>query len=142
MGLDMYLFKSRIVDGLPLWLYDPSDIEKMSAELHEKLKPYEVEQGTISKWKSYSEEIAYWRKAYPVCEWFRNRLEHNDDGAYYEVTEDDLEDLLEHTEDRLLETSDPDERRELEHTVDVIGNILNGGVVDWEKDVVLYTESW
>lgn len=50
MGLDMHLFRSRIVDGLPLWLYDPSDTKNMSAELHEKLKPYPLQHcvvGTI-----------------------------------------------------------------------------------------------
>lgn len=107
-------------------------------------------------------EVAYWRKANQIRLWFVDHIEEfsiNDNGEYYKVTRELLEDLIydcryvldNHDEaDSILPTSsgfffgntDYDEWyfNTLEDTIKKCNNVLNE--TDWDNEVVVYTESW
>ena len=107
-------------------------------------------------------EIAYWRKANQIRQWFVNHIEEfnvNDNGDYYRVTKELLEKLIEDCkvvlEDHDMASvimpsssgfffgnTDYDEWyfRDLESTIEKCQNVIDE--TDWENEVVVYTESW
>lgn len=75
MGLDMYLKKypkvykdERKIDLANL---DPDDLQRDNPALYLYLKPYEKTAGSGNyTWRTYSEQIGYWRKANQIHNWF------------------------------------------------------------------------
>src|SRR4051794_31057713 len=101
MGLDMYLFSLPKITGM-----DYDEIVSASAqmskhkaeqnEIYEKLKPHIKHfQEYDSSWSSIYEEVAYWRKANQIHNWFVEAL-HNgvDDPCFTQVvTKENLVEL-------------------------------------------------
>lgn len=104
MGLDMYLFKNKKVEGKSF--QDMVDYENGLAILDTKLpipKQFEEDfkngvitmQGEHIHWFSVFTKVGYWRKANAVHDWFVRKVQDGeDDCGYYEVTKDMLEELL------------------------------------------------
>ncbi|MBV7508449.1 hypothetical protein KW850_24850 [Bacillus sp. sid0103] len=101
MGLDMYLFSLPKITGMS---YD--EIVKASAEMgkhkaeqdeiYEKLKPHIKHfKEYDSSWSSIYEEVAYWRKANQIHNWFVENLHNGEDEPCFsqEVTKENLQDL-------------------------------------------------
>lgn len=125
MGLDMYLYKTKKVDGFTAKDYSTANTildyyhEKELAEHNkvefnytfkewvgdstdmtlEEAKVLESEfknVGTHFEWFSIFTEVGYWRKANHIHAWFVENVQGgNDDCSYYTVTEDNLMDLKE-----------------------------------------------
>lgn len=95
MGLDMYLDKCN----RKAWGYKDMDIDKMKTDrpaLYEELKPLIVMRGQYSPWESFFSEVGYWRKANAIHKWFVDNVQDGIDNCeYYEVTKEQLEELLE-----------------------------------------------
>lgn len=111
MGLDMYLKKGKRIkdmsmDDLRELAYHISenyskreDLENVNLEEVTGIKNANqaniLEVGTYFKWIDIFEEVAYWRKANSIHNWFvQNVQEDVDDCDMYEVTKDKLEELL------------------------------------------------
>lgn len=95
MGLDMYLDKCN----RKAWGYKDMDIDKMKVDnpaLYEELKPLIVMRGKYCPWESFFSEVGYWRKANAIHRWFVENVQNDvDNCAYYEVSKENLEKLLE-----------------------------------------------
>ncbi len=95
MGLDMYLDRCN----RKAWGYKDMDIDKMKVDnpaLYEELKPFIVMRGKYSPWESFFTEVGYWRKANAIHKWFVDNVQDEiDDCDRYEVTKEQLEELLE-----------------------------------------------
>lgn len=107
-------------------------------------------------------EVAYWRKANQIRQWFVNHIEEfdeNDDGDYYRVTKELLEELIEdcqgvlngsYSAEEILPTSsgfffgstayDEWYYEDLKNTIEMCQNVIEQ--TDWENEVVVYTERW
>lgn len=107
-------------------------------------------------------EVAYWRKANQIREWFLNHIEefnYDDNGEFYTVTKELLEELIDDCKyvlnhhdqaEIVLPTSsgfffggtDYDEYYydQLESTIKQCQEVINE--TDWDNEVVIYTESW
>lgn len=107
-------------------------------------------------------EVAYWRKANQIRQWFVNHIREfcpSDNEEYYKVTKKLLEKLIEdcnyvldnHDEaENILPSSsgfffgntDYDEYyfNQLENTIEMCEKVINE--TDWDNEVVVYTESW
>ena len=107
-------------------------------------------------------EVAYWRKANQIRQWFVDHIEEfdeDDNGDYYEVTKELLEDLIvdckyvldNHDEaDEVMPSSsgfffgstDYDEWyfETLENTIEMCERVIKE--TDWDNEIVVYTESW
>ena len=107
-------------------------------------------------------EIAYWRKANQIRQWFVNHIEEfneNDNGGYYRVTKELLEKLIEDCKAVLEDhdmvnvimpsssgfffgSTDYDEWYfgDLESTIKKCQRVIDES--DWENEVIVYTESW
>ena len=112
MGLDMYLRKSKRVEGLSVDDYAkvenelPWDKEKYDFDTGlkglcpdiegvEQLDEAVHEAGEYTKYLSLTKEIGYWRKANAVHSWFvENCQDGIDECQLSEVSREDLEDLL------------------------------------------------
>ena len=95
MGLDMYLERCQ----REAWGYRNVDILQVkedNAELYETIKPYLHVRGSEAlKWDSIFEGVGYWRKANAIHRWFVDNVQDGyDDCGYYEVTKEQLEELL------------------------------------------------
>ena len=94
MGLDMYLEKC----DRRAWGYKDMDIDKMKVNnpaLYEELKPLIVMRGQYHHWESFFTEVGYWRKANAIHKWFVDNVQDgNDDCGSYEVSKEQLEELL------------------------------------------------
>ena len=95
MGLDMYLERCN----RKAWGFRGVDIDKAKTDnpkLYEELKPFIHKRGgEIYSWESIFEEIGYWRKANAIHKWFVDNAQDGvDDCDYYEVSKEQLEDLL------------------------------------------------
>ncbi len=87
MGLDMYLYRKTYLNN--------SDIYK--EEYRHKVKFESAPKATqinSEKVKYVIEEIAYWRKANHIHNWFVQNIQNGvDDCGYYRVTKDQLNEL-------------------------------------------------
>jgi hypothetical protein len=101
MGLDMYLFSLPKINEL-----DYGDVTLANAqmskhqaekdEIYEKIKPLikHFEEYDLS-WSSLYEEVAYWRKANQIHNWFVEMLHNGEDNPCFTqvVTKENLQDL-------------------------------------------------
>lgn len=107
-------------------------------------------------------EVAYWRKANQIRQWFVDHIEEfneDDNGKYYEVTKSLLEDLISDCEYVLENRNDANEVmpsssgfffgntnydewyfKNLENTIEMCKKVIIE--TDWNREVVVYTESW
>jgi hypothetical protein len=101
MGLDMYLVSLPKITGMD---YDEivlasAQMSKHKAdqdEIYEKLKPHIKHfKEYDSSWSSIYEEVAYWRKANQIHNWFVETLHNGEDDPLFtqEVTKENLQDL-------------------------------------------------
>lgn len=100
MGLDMYLDKVKKVKEVPFnVLRNIDDIEELKEkdiELYNKIKHIIVKRGSVHySWNSIFEEVGYWRKANSIHNWFViNVQDGTDNWLYYEVSKEDIKELL------------------------------------------------
>ena len=94
MGLDMYLERC----DRKAWGFkdvDIDDIKESKPALYNEIKPYLHERGKYAHWESIFEELGYWRKANAIHRWFVENVQNDvDDCGDYEVSKEQLEDLL------------------------------------------------
>jgi hypothetical protein len=95
MGLDMYLERCN----RKAWGYknlDLDEVKKSKPALYEELKPYIHQRGSEHfHWESLFEEVGYWRKANAIHKWFVDNVQDGVDNCeYYEVSKEQLEELL------------------------------------------------
>jgi hypothetical protein len=94
MGLDMYLDKCN----RKAWGFKDLDIDEIKENkpnLYNEIKPYLHERGKYIHWESIFEEVGYWRKANAIHKWFVDNVQNEvDDCGYYEVSKEQLEELL------------------------------------------------
>jgi hypothetical protein len=95
MGLDMYLNRCDRRD----WGFRDIDIYEAKEDkpkLYEAIKPYLHKRGSeYYSWESIFEDVGYWRKANAIHRWFvENVQDGEDDCGYYEVSKEQLEELL------------------------------------------------
>ena len=94
MGLDMYLERC----DRKAWGYKDfhiEDVKQNNPKLYEEIKPFLTVRGKYVPWESIFEEVAYWRKANAIHRWFvKNVQDDTDDCNPYEVSKEQLEDLL------------------------------------------------
>ena len=94
MGLDMYLDKC----DRRAWGYKDMDIDKMKVNnpaLYEELKPFIIMRDEYLPWESFFSEVGYWRKANAIHKWFVDNVQNGvDDCEYYEVSKEQIEELL------------------------------------------------
>lgn len=112
MGLDMFLFKTKKVDGIT-----GKDLSVISGAVYAQVKnqediadidisaltgikaanefiPYIKEQGDLVPYYSILEEVAYWRKANQIHRWFVTNVQDGiDDCDSYIVSKEQLEKL-------------------------------------------------
>lgn len=111
MGLDMFLYRTKKVDGLDIDDYNKIDnavsnvdefidIEKsMSADEYKpayaELNEIVIQRGNSFSWWSIFEDIGYWRKANQVHNFFVQECQEGIDECQLSIiTKDKLEDLL------------------------------------------------
>ena len=108
------------------------------------------------------EEIGYWRKANQVRKWFVEHIDEfdeGDNGEFYPITKELLQELMEDCQ-KVLDNHDLAEQimpsssgfffggteyddwyfDGLTETIEICENAIEN--VDWENEVVIYTESW
>ena len=97
MGLDMYLDRSKVVDGIKIWELNPDEVKQSDPVLHKKLKEYEYTKGGADyTWQSYSGRVGYWRKANHIHKWFVDNVQnYMDDCEEYFVSKEELKKLRE-----------------------------------------------
>lgn len=104
MGLDMYLERCE----RKAWGFKDVNIEEAeenNPELYEELKPFIVERGKYYTWRSIFSEMGYWRKANAIHKWFVDNVQNGvDDCGTYEVTKEQLEDLLDTCKEVITES--------------------------------------
>ena len=96
MGLDQYLNRcDRRAYGFKDFYID--EVKENKPALYEDLKPYLHKRGSeYYSWESIFEDVGYWRKANAIHKWFVDNVQNGvDDCNYYEVSKEQLEDLLE-----------------------------------------------
>ena len=126
MGLDMYLYKTKRVEGLTSkdyreissCVYEKEDELRAGAKLQDllpEIKGAEIiqeaiaERGTHIHWLSILEEIGYWRKANAIHGWFVQNCQGGIDECQLsdEVTEEKIEELLKLCNEVLDGTKNP-----------------------------------
>lgn len=162
MGLDMYLERCN----RKAWGYKDVDIEdakENNPALYNKIKPFLTIRGKYISWESIFEEVGYWRKANAIHKWFVDNVQDGeDDCGCYEVTKEQLEELLdvciqvrdssqmEKTAQELLPTqsgfffgSTVYDEWYVDDLIDTI-NILTKALkeTDFDNQMVVYTSSW
>lgn len=141
----------------------PEAIEKLKAFIH---NPYENTRWSEDfKTDSIETEIAYWRKANQIHNWFVENVQKDvDDCGYYQVTKKDLETLLNICREvkqafeegniercsKLLPTRqgfffgqynyDDSYKKDIEDTIEQLEKVLKE--TDFSKNYVVYTSSW
>ncbi|XJZ25696.1 hypothetical protein ACF5W4_09730 [Bacillota bacterium Lsc_1132] len=167
MGLDMYLISVPKIEGLT---FDETLIaigrvhEHKAArdEIYEKIKPH-IKHGEESdlSWSELHDDIAYWRKANQIHNWF---VKHTNNGIdepvfFSEVTKDKLEILNNYCLEILDKKSNPAKilptrpgpffgslaydkfyYSEIEETQSIIEDLLNH--FDFENRYLYYQCSW
>lgn len=97
MGLDMYLYSVPKIAGLDLndilhANFHLGQLEKENHELYKKVKSYikHFKEYDMA-WDSLCTEVAYWRKANQLHNWFvKNVQNDNDDCSIYEINKNHL----------------------------------------------------
>ena len=169
MGLDMYLYKTKRVNGLSAEDYlkvdnavfdakGDLDIEAVTGV--SGLQDAIIEAGKNFHWHSILTEIGYWRKANAIHNWFVNNVQGGEDNCQlYEVGKDQLlvlQNIVNHVlesellAEELLPTVsgfffggtcyDDYYREDLENTIDILDNVLNS--TDFNDEIVFYRSSW
>lgn len=163
----MYLKTMPKIEG-----YEFEELIKLDNELMEDrdvlpedVKPYAHRMITLTEWFSLSIEVGYWRKANQIHNWFVENVQNGvDDCEAYEVTEEDLVDLVDTIESVLKETmrtgvSSAAERlpvtkgfffgntdydkyyfEQLLSTQETINKVLD--TVNFDEEYVYYRSSW
>ena len=94
MGLDMYLNRCN----RKAWDFKNVDIDETkenNPKLYAEIKPYLHERGKYMRWESIFEDVGYWRKANAIHRWFVENVQGGEDDCdYYEVSKEQLEELL------------------------------------------------
>lgn len=94
MGLDMYLERCK----RKAWGFrsvDIKDVKENNPKLYEEIKPFLTLRGDYYQWEDIFEEVGYWRKANAIHKWFVDNVQDGVDNCeYYEVTKEQLEELL------------------------------------------------
>ena len=174
MGLDMYLYarkheysssfyKTKKTKLTPAY---PADIVKVFPEFsQESVDALPEDERSFRDRRAVKRntyyEIGYWRKANHIHNWFVENVQGGvDDCRYYEVTKEQLEDLLETCRivknatqaiaKKLLPTAegfffgdtDYDEWyfKDIETTIAIIKKVL--AETDFDHEIVVYTSSW
>jgi hypothetical protein len=117
MGLDMYLFSVPKIEGMDLddilvASGSLSNLEEEQKETYERVKPYIKHfEEFDSSWSSLREEVAYWRKANQIHNWFVENLHNGEDEPCFtqEVTKENFKDLYNLCLKVLTRKVDPDE---------------------------------
>lgn len=96
MGLDMYLNRCN----KKAWGFKNIDIDEVkenNKKIYEEIKPYLHKRGSeYYSWESIFEDVGYWRKANAIHRWFVENVQDGiDDCGCYEVSKEQLEELLE-----------------------------------------------
>lgn len=148
MGLDMYLTAKK-------WFSKYDEEKKVSEEisnLFPDLKGFKLDEVSF--------EVGYWRKANHIHDWFvKNIQDNNDDCGYYDVSVEQLKELLGLVEavldkpnkaKELLPTSegfffggtnyDESYFEQLENTKEIINKIF--GIVNLKEFSLTYHSSW
>lgn len=143
MGLDMYLEARR---------FFIKENKKLKAQFSVKMKPFPL--------KEVRFEVGYWRKANQIHNWFvENVQDGNDDCKEYDVSEEQLKELLELCK---VVLADPGQARDLlptregfffgetaynefyfkdlEDTIEIIQKIFDN--IDLKKYDIMYSSSW
>ncbi len=99
MGLDMYLDRVKKVKDVPFSVIkeigDLDELKEKDVDLYNKIKDSIIKIGTNFSWDSLYEEVGYWRKANHIHKWFVDNVQNGEDDCnYYEVTKDDITNLL------------------------------------------------
>ena len=94
MGLDMYLERCN----RKAWGYkdlDLGDVKENNPALYEEIKQFITVRGKYFQWESIFKEVGCWRKANAIHKWFVDNVRYgNDDCGTYEVSKEQLEELL------------------------------------------------
>ena len=144
--------------GIDVSEVDMSLVENYRSEYVQRFYSWDTEKEYVHN--SIIEMIADWRKANHIHKWFVDNVQNGkDDCGYYEVTKEQLEELLEVcktvTDDlimakKLLPTTsgfffgstDYDEWYfdDVKYTLETIENVLN--TTDFENEMIMYCSSW
>ena len=138
--------------------------ENIELDLNEDMieKDYTVQKAETVYIVDGNYEVAYWRKANQIRNWFVEHIdefEYDDDGEYYGVTKDLLEELIADCKkvlsnhdlaEEILPTSggfffgstEYDEYyfEQLKDTIEQCEKVI--AETDWDNEVVVYHESW
>lgn len=96
MGLDMYLNRTKRLNGVDLMNLDPDSLKISNPDLFENLTPFMVKRGNpdLFSWNSYHEKVGYWRKANHIHKWFVDNVQNGEDECQpHEVSKYKIEEL-------------------------------------------------
>lgn len=92
--------------------------------------------------QSFVTSLIYWRKAYPIHDWFVINTQYGEDNCRaYEVTLEDLNKLLELCKSNYFDTGYDDWTEEkIKDTIPQLQQVIRE--TDFENEVVFYQASW
>jgi hypothetical protein len=168
MGLDMYLYSVPKIQGMTLSEILSAQIhigehEASQNEIYQKIKVYikHFEDKVINrKWRSLLTEIAYWRKANQIHNWFVINVQNGvDECGSYEVSKENVQELYHLCTKILSKRAEPQEVlptksgfyfgstdydyyyfRELERTQSILLELLN--TFNFNTHYLIYNNSW
>lgn len=107
MGLDMYLEARKFLSG---WDFKPEEERELYRQV---VAAVDLDKVQDDRFATVSVNVAYWRKANHIHQWFvENVQDGEDDCKYYHVTREQLTELAELCE-RVYKSGDPDLAEEL-----------------------------
>lgn len=172
VGLDMYLYKTKKVEGLTAEDYGridefisehveaEEDIQNLPTSIPEDLRKNVRKTGKTFSWYTIFETVGYWCKANQIHNWFVENVQDGVDQCQYSlVSKEQLQELIQ-TLNEVLEN--PNKAEKLLPTVsgfffgstdyspryfDVLKNTKNIvttvlSETDFEHEVILYHSSW
>lgn len=145
MGLDMYIFRcnrtqhsleelkeidNRVING-------EMNPDKDESSL---FLPF-YESSSLNNFRSIFHMDSYWRKAWPIHEWFVQHVQNgSDDCQLHELTRENLEKLKKFARNHINnDFPDESEREDSEKTIKAVDQIL---AMDWSKYRFFYQSSW
>lgn len=179
MGLDMYLKRTKRINGLKTADYLKIDDVVYGGQNVATAKQIDLEKvtfipnaneckdaitqcGEFVHWVSIFHEAGYWRKANQIHAWFVKHVQNGeDDCGYYEVSKEQIEQLLKVVTEVLIRKDenyavrnlptqdgfffggteyDEDYWQDLEDTKKTLEKILSE--TDFEKQILFYHSSW